>query len=119
MKNDNTLNMVKNNLSPLESIVLDVLIDKKKTNAKEIYRIIRKKHKIALTSICVMLDRLHQKGIVSRKAESCKGGFRYLYSAKKDKKDYEIAVIDDIIKKLTRKFGSTAIAYFNEKFGKK
>lgn len=114
-----TPSMVKSMLGPLEGDVLNTLINEKEAHAKEIYAKLKKKRKIALTSVCVMLDRLFQKGLVTRRTETCKGGYRYLYQPRKTKEDYEKAVIDDTVKHLMKKFGTTAVAYFNDKFGKK
>ncbi len=111
-------NLFKSRLGPLERDVLDTLIKEKETSAKTIYNKLKKKRKTALSSVCVMLDRLYVKGLVTRKTESCRGGFRYIYEAKNTNEAYERAIIDGTVKNLMKKFGSTAVAYFNEKFGK-
>ncbi len=108
-------------LSPLEGDVLNVLWPDRQMRVREIYRLLRKERKVALTSIAVILDRLFGKGIVDRKIEPARGGLRYLYFPKKDRKQFEKSVVEETVNKLIGKFGDVAVAYFNERFvrGKK
>ena len=103
-------------LSPLEQDILSLLWVKKKAKVREIYQIIRKKKDIAHTSIAVMLDRLHQKNLVRREVESCRGGFRYTYYPLQCEAEFKNEKIRTAVDKLIEKFGSTAVNYFNERF---
>lgn len=103
-------------LSPLEKDILNVLWANNSLRVREIYRIIKPKRQVALTSVAVILDRLHGKKIVSRKVETGRGGARYIYSSIKNKQEFEISVIDNLVNRLIKRFGSTAINYFDERF---
>src|SRR3989338_6032497 len=105
-------------LSPLEGDVLNVLWPDREFRVRDIYRKLRKERKVALTSIAVILDRLFGKGVVDRKIETARGGLRYVYFPKKDKKQFETSVVDETVNRLIDKFGSVAISYFNERFVK-
>ena len=106
-------------LSPLESVVLCELWKKKNgVKVRDIYKSIRKKRIVALTSVAVILDRLHDKKIVSRKIEKGRGGIHYIYSAV-PKKEIEQTIMEKTVDKLISNFGSVAVSYFNERFGKK
>ncbi len=105
-------------LSPLEGDVLNVLWPDREFRVREIYKLLRKERKVALTSIAVILDRLFEKGVVDRKIESARGGLRYMYFPKKDKKQFEESVVEETVNKLIGKFGNVAVAYFNERFVK-
>lgn len=105
-------------LSPMESDIIAVLWQGRKMYVRDIYNCLKGKRKVALTSIAVNLDRLHKKGIVDRKVESGRGGFRYLYFPAKDRKEYEKVVIDNVVNRLIDRFGRTAVSYFNERFSK-
>lgn len=107
---------LKSVLSPLESEVLDVLCNCHEAKVREVHKKLR--GKCALTSVAVILDRLHDKKLVSRKAHYGRGGQHYVYSAKASKKDLEYSVLENTVNKLMESFGSTAVSYFNERFKK-
>ncbi len=85
---------------------------------RDIHRRLRRKRKVALTSVAVILDRLHEKRIVRRSTASCRGGYHYIYSAT-SKNDFEQSVIEKTVDKLIDNYGSVAVTYFNERFAKK
>lgn len=105
-------------LSPLETDIICILWQGSRMYVREVFSELKGRRKVALTSIAVNLDRLHKKGLVSREIEASRGGFRYLYFPAKDKKEFEKAVIDNVVNKLIDKFGRTAVSYFNERFSK-
>ena len=105
-------------LSPLENGIITILWQCERMYVRDIYNKLKGKRKVALTSIAVNLDRLYKKGIVGRKVEASRGGFRYLYFPAKNQKEYEKDVIDGVVNKLIDRFGRTAVSYFNERFSK-
>lgn len=106
-------------LSPLESDVLDRLWPGRELRVREIYRLLRQsRRKAALTSVAVILDRLFEKGIVSRRIEPARGGLRYIYYPVKDRGQFEKSVVEQTVNKLIDRFGNVAISYFNERFVK-
>ena len=104
-------------LSPLESDVLGILWPDKSMRVREIHQML--KRKVALSSVAVILDRLHDKGIVSRSIETARGGVRYLYHPMQDQKEFEKSVVEKTVNRLIETFGSTAVSYFNERFRKR
>ncbi len=108
----------RNDLSPLEQDALAVLWQHKKMRVREIYHELRPLKKVALTSVAVIMDRLHSKGIVGREVEKARGGLRYQYFALQDKKQLEHSFIERSVDALVQKFGKSATSYFNERFGK-
>ena len=110
---------LKSLLSPLEADVITILWkDRKELHVRHIHNKVKKKG-IALTSVAVALDRLHKKKLVTRKMKSCRGGYRYIYSASKDKKSLERSIVEDSVERLIDNFGSVAVSYFNEKFSRR
>lgn len=103
-------------MSPLEQDVLRVLWPDKKMRVREIHG--KLKQKVALSSVAVICDRLHDKGIVDRKIETARGGVRYVYHPTQDKKSFEKSVVEKTVNKLIDAFGQTAVSYFNERFKK-
>lgn len=102
-------------LSPLENEVLKVLWPDKKMRVREIHTKLNGK-KVALSSVAVILDRLHDKGIVARKIETARGGVRYVYYPTQDKSAFEKSVVEKTVNKLIETFGTNAVSYFNERF---
>ncbi len=105
-------------LSPLEADVMKILWKKGKGRVREIHAGLKKSRKAALTSVAVILDRLHTKGIVSRTAERGRGGTHYIYSANVDRESFETKIIENTVEKLISSFGPVAVNYFNERFSK-
>ena len=101
-------------LSPLEGDVLRVLWPDKNMRVREIHEKLRKA--VALSSVAVICDRLHDKGIVARKIETARGGVRYVYYPTQDKNAFEKSVIDKTVNKLIDTVGPTAVSYFNDRF---
>ncbi len=106
-------------LSPLESDVIGILFGKKEAKVREIHNILKRKKKVALTSVAVILDRLYKKDLVKRKVESGRGGIHYIYSTSESKTDIEKSIIESSINKLIDVFGSSAVNYFDERFSKR
>lgn len=106
-------------LSPLEAEILSLFSPNQEFRVKEIYDEIKKKRKVASSSVPVILDRLHNKGLVERKTETCRGGVRYVYSLKKNKVEFEKSLMEATVNKLIEKFGQSALSYFNERFPEK
>ncbi len=107
-------------LNELEREILGTLSHNTKARSKEIHQILIKKgYRVAPTSVTVLLDRLYKAKATDREIESCRGGYRYIYSLKKSSKDFEKKLVENSVNKLIEKFGSTAVAYFNERFGEK
>ncbi|HSU72691.1 MAG TPA: BlaI/MecI/CopY family transcriptional regulator [Candidatus Binatia bacterium] len=106
-------------LSPLESDVLRVLWPDRAMKVRQIYDVLKHKRKVALSSVAVILDRLHARGVVERSVETARGGMRYIYHPKKDRKEFEESVVETAVNKLIDAFGPTAVSYFHERFGKK
>ena len=103
-------------LSPLESEVLRILWKQGDARVRDIYAALPRRRSVALTSVAVILDRLHRKGMVSRRAEAGRGGYHYIYSARASRQEFEHSVIERTVDKLIDNFGPTAVAYFNERF---
>lgn len=105
-------------LSPLETDILNILLSSKEMKVRDIYNKLKRKRKVALTSVAVILDRLYEKGFANRKVEIGRGGPHYIYYPVADKNNIEHSIIKATVDKLIDSFGNTAINYFNERFSK-
>lgn len=106
-------------LSPLEQDILKVIWPDRKMRVRAIYEKLKGRRKLALSSVAVLLDRLHERGIVKRNMETGRGGVRYIYFPTSDQRQFEKSVVETAVDKLIEKFGSTAVSYFNERFNHK
>lgn len=119
MKNNVLTREVFSTLSPLESDIVKTIQPNRNYTTREVYSLLRKKERVAESSVPVLLDRLFKKGLLKRKTESAKGGVRFIYSLGESKEEFERSVVENVVKKLIEKFGSRAVAYFNESFSKR
>jgi len=106
-------------LGPLETDVLLALWKLEKARTREVYSLLKNRRKVALTSVAVMLDRLHQKGIVVRTIEDGRGGGHYIYAPKTSRQEFEESVIGNTVNKLINSFGDVAANYFYKRFSKR
>lgn len=118
MKTKNGAKTTCSKLSPLENDVIAILWNNDAMYVRDLYTKLKPKRKVALTSVAVILDRLHKKGMVTREVETSRGGFRYLYSATKNKTEVERTLIENSVNDLINKFGKNALSYFDERFSK-
>jgi predicted transcriptional regulator len=105
-------------LGPLEKDILEVLWDKGKLRVRDIFDILKVDKKVAHTSVAVLLDRLHQKNLVTREIETCRGGYRYIYTPISNKEEFQKKIMQGAIDKLISQFGTAAVSYFDERFGR-
>lgn len=106
-------------LSPLETDTLAVLWKLEKARTREVHKLLKKRKKVALTSIAVTLDRLHQKDLVFRKIENGRGGSHYIYYSRFSRQEFEESIIDHTVNKLINNFGQVAANYFYKRFSKR
>ena len=104
-------------LSPLEVDIINILKPDKKYRVRDIYALV--KDKASKSSISVILDRLHQKGLVSRTVENAKGGMRFIYTLEQNRERFEKSIVENVVESVIKKFGSKAVVYFNESLNKR
>ncbi|MBI2133851.1 BlaI/MecI/CopY family transcriptional regulator [Candidatus Woesearchaeota archaeon] len=104
-------------LSPLERDVLQLLWPDRRMKVRHIYEKLRPRRDVALSSVAVILDRLFEKGVVDREIETGRGGIRYVYYPLHDRKQFERSLIETTVNSLIDRFGTTAVSYFNSRFG--
>lgn len=107
---------VRQTMSPLERKVMDGL-GNRETSVRQIYG--QMKGHVPLTSIAVTFDRLYKMGLVARRVERGRGGLRYIYTRKQSTEDFERSIVESSVNKLLENFGSTAMSYFEKRFGGK
>lgn len=114
----NGLSRLDPKLSPLEHDALTILRRNNRMLVRDVHASLCHKRRVAHTSVAVILDRLRQKGLAERTAQSCRGGTRYWYRPKTQKKQFAKRALDFAVQSLVERFGSTAITYFEERFSR-
>ena len=97
-------------LGNLEQQVMEIVWQCKVCTVREVLGRINKTHQIAYTTVATILQRLYQKGLVSKKQQ----GAAYLYSPKLTKASYTKKIAQLFLEKFVHSFGNVAIASFAE-----
>ncbi|HEY5605745.1 MAG TPA: BlaI/MecI/CopY family transcriptional regulator, partial [Thermoplasmata archaeon] len=99
-------------LGPLERQLISVLRRRREATAREILDELRSGERdLAYTTVNTILGRLHRKGLIGRRSEPYKGGYRYIYQYK----DIEARYIDNILDGLIVTFGHRAVVHLAER----
>ncbi len=102
-------------LGDLEALALKQLWEASRPlSVREFQERISKTRPVAVTTVATILDRLHEKGILSRELVK-EGGPHYLYSAKLTEDEFKHAVVKDVMGTLLRSFNDVTVAYLAEK----
>lgn len=102
-------------LGELEKEVMEVVWQNAKpTTVRHVFESIRKKRKIAYTTVMTIMGRLVKKGFLKTEVS----GKAYIYKAVFSKDKFLTRISREIIKNLTSNFGDTAIAHFAQELDK-
>ena len=96
-------------LGPLGAEILETIwaSDGEPLTVRNVFEDLRKKTKIAYTTVMSTMDRLYDKGLLDRRIEKGKGGMYFVYWPKLEKKHFEESAVRDVVSSLLRNFGST------------
>ena len=102
-------------LGSLESEVLRSLRRLGEAPAREIREQLRTQGtRVAYTTVATILSRLHEKGLVRRRRETCRGGERYVYRAAEVEQKY----LMNLLKGVVDMFGPAGVVHLNEEIAK-
>jgi len=96
-------------LGPLGAEVLETIWGSGEgpVTVRQVYEELRKRTKIAYTTVMSTMDRLYDKGVLDRKVERGKGGVFFVYWPKLGKKRFEESAVKTVVSSLFKNFGST------------
>jgi len=106
--------MKQTSLGELEQQIMDIVWEQKNCSARDVLTKIERDKKLAYTTIATILQRLHDKGLLTRK-ESRAG---HIYSPKVSRENYTKNVAKSFLKNFINSFGDTAIASFADSIDK-
>ncbi|HVP23912.1 MAG TPA: BlaI/MecI/CopY family transcriptional regulator [Conexivisphaerales archaeon] len=101
-------------LGPLGAEILETVWDSgdEPVTVRQVYEELKKRTKIAYTTVMSTMDRLYDKGILDRRVERGKGGVYFVYWPKLGKKSFEESAVKTVVSSLFRNFGSTVTNAF-------
>lgn len=103
-------------LGPLEANVIEIVWSSKKPlTVREVYEKLRRKRKIAYTTVMTTMDRLYDKGLLDRKAEKGRGGVFYVYWPKFEKNSFKKSAVHEVLNSLVENFGEIVASYLVER----
>jgi len=101
-------------LGELEKQIMDIVWECRSCSARDVLIKLEKDRKLAYTTVATILQRLHDKGFLTRKED--KSG--YVYSPKLSKESYSRNIAQSFLKRFINSFGDIAIASFAESIDK-
>jgi predicted transcriptional regulator len=102
-------------LGALEAEVVAALRREREASARELRRELRTRDvDVAYTTVATILSRLHAKGLVRRRRESCRGGSRFVYRPV----DFERRYLRSMLKGVVELFGPAGVVHLSEELVK-
>ena len=104
--------MKKNNLKifgELEAEIMEIMWRTGSASVRDVLSFLKKKKKIAYTTVMTVMSRLCDKGILNREEDNCKA---FIYTPAKDKKTFMQKASAEMIKGFLKEYGDIAVAQF-------
>ncbi|MBU7032150.1 MAG: BlaI/MecI/CopY family transcriptional regulator [Theionarchaea archaeon] len=99
-------------LGPLESRIMTIMWNEKISAARDVYDIMKKKDKNTRRStISIMMNRLCDRGLLERHAETGRGGERYVYSVRISEEEFSHIIVSKVMKGLLDSFEESTLRY--------
>lgn len=97
-------------LGTLEREVMEIVWQLKNCSVRQVVEHLRKKRRIAYTTVATIFERLYQKGLLDRRTNPV----AYIYFPKLTKASYSKNMAQSFLKNFIKSFGDVAIASFAE-----
>jgi predicted transcriptional regulator len=102
-------------LGSLETEVLGALRELEEAPARDVRKALDQRGtRVAYTTVATILSRLHEKGLVRRRRETCRGGERYVYRTA----DVEQKYLMNLLRGVVSMFGPAGVVHLNEEIAK-
>ena len=102
-------------LGSLETQVMLALRQLEEAPAREVREHLAKSGvRVAYTTVATILSRLHEKGLVQRRREPCRGGERYVYRPAGGEQKYLVNLLRGVV----AMFGPAGVVHLNEEISK-
>jgi len=99
----------------LEADILECLwLGDSKRTCRQVYDFVKKRNKVAYTTVTVTMDRMFSRNLLEREIEKGKGGLKYIYGAKVTKEELANGISKKFVNFLKATFGEPSIAYLKK-----
>lgn len=103
-------------LGPLETGIIEVMWNSKQPlTVRDVYEKLKRRKKIAYTTVMTTMDRLYEKGLLDRRVERGRGGILYVYWPKFEKHSFKKSAVQEVLNSLVENFGEIVVSYMVER----
>lgn len=101
-------------LPPLEAEIMEYMWKVKVATAGEVYEHMKQKHPdIRRSTVSILMNRLCERGLLSRSVDYGRGGMRYVYSITTTREEFEEKIVQKIFDALMSNFREATYAYLS------
>ncbi len=101
-------------LPPLEAEIMEYMWKVRVATAGEVYDYMKTKHpEIRRSTVSILMNRLCERGLLSRSIDHGRGGMRYVYSITTTREEFEEKVVQRILDALMSNFREATYAYLS------
>lgn len=97
-------------LGELEQRIMNIVWEMKSCSTRDVQNKLGKDRKLAYTTVATVLQRLYEKGLITRTAKTK----AHIYFPRVSKESYGRNIAQSFLKRFINSFGDTAIASFAE-----
>ena len=102
------------NLGRSEALLLGVVRKQGSASAREVWNHIKRRRKIAHSTIATTLNRLHKKGLLKREAKTVQSRHKHIYFLNEDQ-ELQKRIVDRFLDTLVNAFGPAVISSISER----
>lgn len=103
-------------LGPLETSIIEVMWGSKQPlTVRDVYEKLRRRKRIAYTTVMTTMDRLYEKGLLDRRVEKGRGGVLYVYWPKFEEHSFKKSAVHEVLNSLMENFGDIVASYLVER----
>ena len=86
-------------LGPLEASIMETVwsAEKKPISVRETFEALKKNKKVAYTTVMTIMDRLFEKGLLTRQTKKSRGGLCYVYMPAFEKQSFQKSAVRDVL----------------------
>lgn len=106
--------MSSKNLGPLEEKVMAFVWGRENCTVSQVHSHLKKKRKLAYTTVMTIMARLVEKGFLSRKRQ----GRAFVYKPQKSRQQAARSMASSVFDRLVNQFGEEAIVAFSDEVKK-
>ncbi|MBO3832846.1 MAG: BlaI/MecI/CopY family transcriptional regulator [Candidatus Brockarchaeota archaeon] len=103
-------------LGPLETSIIEVMWSAKQPlTVRDVYEKLKRRKRIAYTTVMTTMNRLYDKGLLDRRVEKGRGGVLYVYWPKFEEHNFKKSAVHEVLNSLVENFGDIVASYLVER----